>query len=190
MAVNTEYYRNHFVTDPTYTMSDAIVQYFLYEGDRSSEAMELANQIWDADDGYCDRLLTYSDCKDIISEMDPLDAFQTGATSEALMRGHYYTYDGDCCFKLVPDHQAYVRDVIRHATEDIVRGKYRISKDLRSVIDAVESAKAGSRNVKSRTSATRPAKAKPKASNNLRVKSASGKTKKAPAKKPGTARRR
>ena len=182
MAVDLEYYRRCRDSDPTYYPSDAIIHYL---SDNFLEAVELANQI--SDDIGDSRLLSYDDCWDIIEKMKrPNEAYRAGMTSDPLMMGHYYLFDGDR-FLLIPNAWAYMKDVFYFASEDIVAGKYDISKDLRAVIDAVTKGDFKTCNAKARSGAGKPAqtskarsgKSAPKTSKNTRSKAGA----KAPARK-------
>ncbi len=180
-----EYYRNHRDTDPTYTAYDALNQFLTYNN-RFDEALDLANQIWNGDEEeYGPRLLTYGECWDVIYEMEPSDAFRAGAQSDELWKDMFYTYDGQR-FRWIRDPMAYMRDVFHAAIGDIIDGKYRLSKDLRAVLDSVTKGEFRTCNAKraggspARASKAKPVKTVPKASKNTRTKA------KAPAKKTAT----
>ncbi len=161
MAVDLEYYRRCRDGDPTYYPADAIIHYL---STHIGEADDLANQI--CDDNGDQRLLTYDDCLDIIDRMRPDDAFRAGQTSDALMRGHFHIFDGDR-FRLIPNPWAYMKDIIYFAADDIVRGKYEISEDLRAVIDVVAKGDFGTCNA--RPKAGTKAKQVKKASNSAKA---------------------
>ena len=169
--VDLEYYRRCRDGDPTYYPVDAIIHYL---STRIGEADDLVNQI--CDDNGDQRLLTWDDCWDIIGKMEPDDAFCAGMSSEPLMKGHFHTFDGDR-FRLIPNPWAYMKDIIYFAADDIVRGKYEISKDLQAVIDTVS--KGDFRTCNSRPKAGSKAKSVGKKSNNARPKASARKPAKA-----------
>lgn len=164
MATDSRVYRDG---GSPHGLSNAIIRYL---STHMGEAFDLADQICDANGEP--RLLTWDECWDIIGRMDPEDAFCAGMTSDAIMKGRYHTFDGDS-FSTIPDHWAYMKDIIYFATEDIARGRYEISKELRAVIDAAgkTSGKAtggGSRKPAPKTSKNTRSKAGAKAPANRR----------------------
>ena len=116
--------------DSPHGLSNAIIRYL---STHMGEAFDLADQICDANGEP--RLLTWDECWDIIGGMDPEDAFCAGMTSDAIGKGHYHTFDGNS-FSTIPDHWAYMKDILYFASEDIARGRYEISKELQAVINA------------------------------------------------------
>ncbi len=169
MAVDLEYYRRCRDGDPTYYPSNAIIHYL---SGNFEEALELANEI--SDDIGDPRLLSYDECWDIIGKMKkPNEAYRAGMTSDPLMMGFYYQFDGDR-FRLIANPWSYMKDIFYEASGDIVAGRYEISKDLRSVIDAVT--KGDFKTCNARPKAGNAKKSAPKSSKNTRSKAPAKKT--------------
>jgi len=164
-------FREYSEGDSPYFLSNAIIRYL---SSNMGEAYDLADLI--CDDNGESRLLTYDDCWRIVGKMKPDEAYCVGVMSEPLMRGRFYTFDGDR-FLRISDPWAYMKDIFTFASEDIARGKYEISDGLRAAIDAAR--KGDLKNCNARPKAGSGRKPAPRSSKNTRSKAGA----KAPAKK-------
>ncbi len=119
-------------TDPTYTVTDAIIEYL---SGNPAEAKELAYQYWDRNDPDAIPFDKEFALEEVIGNMAPREAYWMGIFSEPLTDFNLYRLDGYGHFQAIGDEEEYMLDACKEAVDDIADGEYEISDELQDIID-------------------------------------------------------